>query len=1379
MATTARSRTQEHKPAGKLPSPRQAPPGQSPAASRGPAPLPSPAVAAEILAAAERNVRPSMRVPQQKAGGGPRVSKPAAQEVPRTPAVPVAPAPRPLAPAAPSLALVKPAVRTAEPRPAPVPVGKPGAAAPAGKPGAAPAAKTEVKAPQPAEAEPPPPAASKAAAPAASAPAPPAAEETPAPSGEPAQAVPAESKDKPGTAKGAGDKKGDAAAGARKEAEGEAAPEGGGGGAAAADVKLHIPEPPASVSPATAKRIGGVKQRAAGTAAAQAVLPPASAQVGDARQAVTPPTAEQNAKAQADLIAQLGEAPAPSPEIVKLCERIREVIRKKRPPDEDALMEAKPEKEASDAGNQLNSTVNDETKKVQGGYSALDKPPEGQPAPKGAELPPQPAAAPTPGVNATAATPDAVPAGNVSLDKDAEASKKKIDDAGMNAPAAQLVQSGPVAEARGAQGELDQAAKEDPAKVLARQKDALGRAEGDMAALQQQALAALTSSRKDTVKAAGSQQGGMVVSEETKRANASAEAQSVFADAQKQVKALLEPLAGNAMNEWEAAKEVLVSQFKADLAVVQKRVEERHAGVGGWFVGLWDAVTGLPGWAEEAYTRAEKNFGDGVCARLTEISVKVNSVVATCVAIIKNARQRIAEIFGNLGGSLADWAAAEQAKFDGQLDKLQQEALAARDAFNKDLVERSSAAVDEVRAEIAELRKKAGGLVGRIVAAVNRFIEDPVKFIIEGLLELLGIPPSAFWAVVAKIKKVIKDIADDPMKFANNLLAGLAQGFGLFFDHIGDHLFKGFISWLTGGLGSVGVQLPKDFSLKSIITFFLQLMGITWPRIRKILVKHVGEKNVALVEKVYSLLSLLMEKGPEGIVEMIKEKLDPQNIVDQVIQMAVDYMISAIMKAAAARIIALFNPAGAIIQALEAIYRVLKWIFQNAARIFTLVETVVNGVADILSGAIGGFATAVEKGLGMLIAPVIGFIADYLGFGDLPGTIASKIKSFQEMILGFVEQALVWMIEKGKALLAALGLGGKDKDKKKDGKFDGEIGKKISWVADKHPHKLWIVEVGAGVTVHMSSMETDVSAQLDEYEAKAKELPEEKQKDALEKIATARGLLSEVESEATEVKQAASAEEKPQDLEAKDDAVEGSEDQLVAAIKAVQEALGIDPEKVKDAAVQDINDLSETMETPEEVRAALAEILERREPEGLKAIIVESDSDGYSVKVEASAARFARHLTGLLEDGAGGCSIMVQVDGRMVIDPENSIAMTVWNEGNGQAHAEHVLQENLDIVMDALAERQKTMPPHLLEIWIRYSPCRRECNRILISIQRSIKREYPNLDIRWYFEKIYEGGQSKRMGWRVIQEYKKEGIFIMSRAAAVRRERMLAKKAQG
>ena len=237
-----------------------------------------------------------------------------------------------------------------------------------------------------------------------------------------------------------------------------------------------------------------------------------------------------------------------------------------------------------------------------------------------------------------------------------------------------------------------------------------------------------------------------------------------------------------------------------------------------------------------------------------------------------------------------------------------------------------------MRAEIAELRKKAGGLVGRIANAINRFIDDPVKFIIEGLLELLGIPPAAFWAVVAKIKKVVKDIADDPMKLRQQPAEGARPGLRAVLRQLRHAPAQG-LPRAGCSAASKGVQMPKDVSLKSIVTFFLQLMGITWPNIRKILVKQIGAKNVALIEKVYSLVSLLIEKGPEGIFEMIKEKLDPA--VDRRPGRPAGGRLHGHRRSSSRSRRAsslLFNPAGAILQALEAIYRVLKWIFQNAAQ---------------------------------------------------------------------------------------------------------------------------------------------------------------------------------------------------------------------------------------------------------------------------------------------------------------------------------------------------------------------------------------------------------------------------------------------------------------
>jgi hypothetical protein len=230
------------------------------------------------------------------------------------------------------------------------------------------------------------------------------------------------------------------------------------------------------------------------------------------------------------------------------------------------------------------------------------------------------------------------------------------------------------------------------------------------------------------------------------------------------------------------------------------------------------------------------------------------------------------------------------------------------------------------------------------------------------------------------------------------------------------------LEWLFSGLGLAGVQVPRDFSLKNVITFFLQLMGITWPNIRKILARHIGEENVALIEQAWTFLQPLIEQGPQGVFDMIKEQLNPQNILDTILQMAVDFVIETLIKQVAVRVIGLLNPAGAIYQALELIYKVLKWVFENAARIFRLVETVVNGIADILQGNISGMANAVERALGGLLVPVIDFLASFLGLGDLPEKVAEAVMRLQAFVLRILDRVIGWVVEMGRRLLTRLGL---------------------------------------------------------------------------------------------------------------------------------------------------------------------------------------------------------------------------------------------------------------------------------------------------------------------------------------------------------------------
>ncbi len=379
--------------------------------------------------------------------------------------------------------------------------------------------------------------------------------------------------------------------------------------------------------------------------------------------------------------------------------------------------------------------------------------------------------------------------------------------------------------------------------------------------------------------------------------------------------------------------------------------------------------------------------------------------------------------------------------------------------------------------QVEELRQKAGGLIGRIVAAIEAFIDDPIRAIINGLLSLVGIPPASFWALIDKIAQVIDQIADDPETFANNLVEALRMGFQGFFDRFGEHLAAAFWQWLFSRCQNVGVTLPRDASLGSIIMFILSIMGITWPRIRQILVRQVGERNVEIIEKVWELVSLLIQRGPDGIWEMLKEKLSPEAIVEAVVQAAVEFAVQALIERVALRLLGMLNPAGAVLQAIMLIYTVLKWVFENAARIFALVETVVNACADIMAGSLAAVAQMIENALAMLLPLVIDLLAGMIGLGDLPDQVAEAIGRLQGMVLPIVESVIVALVTRGRALLASLGLGGGAAG---DGGGDEELGTTVRFSAGGEGHRIW-VQQGPSPVVMMASAASPIVAKMGEW----------------------------------------------------------------------------------------------------------------------------------------------------------------------------------------------------------------------------------------------------------------------------------------------------------
>jgi hypothetical protein len=1104
-------------------------------------------------------------------------------------------------------------------------------------------------------------------------------------------------------------------------------------------------------------------------------MPSPDETVDEARGAVEEPEAETAARAAGELTATLGERAAPSPEIEDLCERIREVIRSKRPPDEESLVQFDPRAAAESAGGQLTSSVEGDAERVQGDYEELDQEPTGTPQQQAAPLETPPEQVETPPVNATQAVPDAVPAEDVSLDADVAAQGQRMDDAGMTTEPAELIEdpANPVVQAREAQGDLGAVAERAPAEVLAEQSAVRDQARGEMQGLQQRALEALRTSRAGTAGEVGTGMVDLGTTEEEMRTNAGIEARRIFTEAKSQVDGLLNPLPRTAMRRWETGIQVLSTRVEQQSTEFNRWKEERYSGAGGTALQVVEYFTGLPDWAIEWLNGIERSFGDDVCDLIREISTEVNSVIATCEEIIDTANRQIEAVFARLPASLQEWAAGQQAGFSAQLEGLRERANSTRENFNRDLTQQAAQSVQQVRESIHAMRQEAQGLIGQIGAAIEQFAEDPARFIINGLLKLVGISPGAFWALVDRIGEVIEDIADDPLNFANNLAAALGQGFQRFFDNFSNHVVGGFFDWLFSGLGAVGVQIPSDLSLGSLITFFLQLMGITWARIRGILARHIGEENVALLEKAYELIATLVEQGVDGIFAMIEQQLDPRAILDAVLSAAVDFLIDALISAVTPRIIAMFNPAGAIAQAVEVIYRILAWVFQNAARIFSLVETVVNGAAQLIAGNTSGMAAAVESALAGLLSPVIDFLAGFLGLGDLPDRIADTIRGFQEMVLSAIDRVVAWLAERARALLRALGVGGdEEEDETETGEYDGQIGKTVRFSAAGESHRLWIVTQRQDTTVMMASgAPRSVGEALNEYGNMADALADDEQARIQGLISQARTLLGQVDVAADDLAgDLANSQSDPQDLSQEDDAVESSEQSLASVIASIEEALGLrDPAAAKREAIAEIRALPRTFRSKGQMMASLRTVFAHQESKGLKTIALRRSGDRIDIKVGASAEELAEVVYGF-DSMRGSTGIVINVDGQIVWDVESDAPEVVLNAGGGRAHAEARAHTRIGELMREGVINRETQ---LVEVWIRWSPCRARCSRVLEHIERQVHSEYQLVEFRWYYHELYLGGQSRAEAEEVIENYRQNGIFITEFAEALANEEIV------
>jgi hypothetical protein len=314
-----------------------------------------------------------------------------------------------------------------------------------------------------------------------------------------------------------------------------------------------------------------------------------------------------------------------------------------------------------------------------------------------------------------------------------------------------------------------------------------------------------------------------------------------------------------------------------------------------------------------------------------------------------------------------------------------------------------------------------GEPIGRLIA----FVVEIVKIVIEVILAVMNFPTDLIRNIITKAMQAFDLIKRDPVGFLKNLLRALKQGFIQFFNNIGTHLINGLTGWLMAEMRDANVRPPTDFSLRGIIGWTLELLGISMEAIWQKLAAHprIGPQRVARIrsmintlEGIWTFIRDVQERGIAAIWERIQSQLS--RLWDIILDAVKNWVMERIITTMTTRLLSMLDPTGimAVINSAIAIYRAIQSFIRYLRQMLEVVNSFVEGTLAIAEGNVAPAANYLENTMDRAMPIVIGFLANQVGLSGLGRRIGDMIGRAREL----VDQALTWLVNR--AVDTAMGL---------------------------------------------------------------------------------------------------------------------------------------------------------------------------------------------------------------------------------------------------------------------------------------------------------------------------------------------------------------------
>jgi hypothetical protein len=151
----------------------------------------------------------------------------------------------------------------------------------------------------------------------------------------------------------------------------------------------------------------------------------------------------------------------------------------------------------------------------------------------------------------------------------------------------------------------------------------------------------------------------------------------------------------------------------------------------------------------------------------------------------------------------------------------------------------------------------------------------------------------------------------------------------------------------------------------------------------------------------------LVKDGPAAAWEQIKTELS--ELKEQLISQITQMISTEVVKAAVTKLVSMLNPAGAVIQAIIAIYNTVTFFIEKINQIAAVVASFIDSISAIAAGQVDAAAKKVEMTMANTLTVVIAFLAKFAGLGGIPAKIVGIVKKIRQPIDKGLDKIVDWL----------------------------------------------------------------------------------------------------------------------------------------------------------------------------------------------------------------------------------------------------------------------------------------------------------------------------------------------------------------------------------